>query len=650
MGNKLLVVIVLVVAVIGGYYYATQMRGDIASDQQALSPAEIAQNMAVAPQSQPPSVAVQLPAGSVVGQLKENTALAMSVYPKSFDPAIEAVVGLHKRLQATQVWSKLNLEEHYANAFAEIESELNTILDELKPQDGSTQFPENLLDTVWRTLKEVSFALNPDGMALEGGARLPAMLVTLQFTDNEIPNLINTKIQEELEKEGGRLKNDSASFEVVDKEQGLYRFEVTKPTDNGGTEMDFKGLTRMAGDQLMFGLFMESFDAALAGDTKSALTNSARWNKLSTGLLERPALVFFMNPDLWIKYMGEYSQALEGAGQGFDSPEMKEILDAAWGSLLEIVGSMSFNDGIENRSCVGIKPDSPYAKLYAKLLEAHKRDTSAGGSSMGSLINDRSLFGLRIATRVIVLGLESAKQQFETMASAVSEGNTPVPGTEMAAELPNTFGEIQAALDRFGFKHVGVLINAPVGGPMPEAVLLLESGKLAKSEVLGALAEALGTLSVNGGLPLQAQQMQASDGTPLLQLQFGPQFQLVGKALENGSVVLGMNEFGLNAYEQAMVSGQTTYLDGFKSVTAKHQEEFRTGDYFAFLNTKAILQMLAPMAPMMLQANPDMNLTPNDIDEIIALLSGQFAAVQTTRPSSDPSFYCAEGRITQLMD
>jgi fructose-specific component phosphotransferase system IIB-like protein len=627
MKRALAILIALVVVIAAAYYLVYAPRQETAPT--STLPASVNQE------------ALQPLAPGLADKLSENTLLFVSVTPRKLDAVINYLANFYSRAMQTRLAQKVGYPQQIEQAFMQ-----GMISDLTEPDAQSPQAQERVAEikqgwekikAVWGALGEINVAVSGSTFVSAQGRELPKILAQVNVLKPEaaadLSNFLDQQVlkgQPQMQQGELTLRKGSAP--------GLYDLQVQKP----GQQVELSALLQIMPAKINFLVGAKDENEFYA---TPALAASSNWQRLQQMRRADNWLFSYLGREQIANYLDKAMQAMPQDQTRGDAEMLRRMTIDQWKDLSALAYALNAAGGMGAASCFVMRPGSAMDQAQVKAFAA--RQGAGAKSQVEKLISARSI----IAVRALMLGADSYLDYFLNL----WKSSLSLPSGDKTY-VDTLFERIKSEYQTFGFKEFGLVINAPAGLPVPEVGIYLGEGKLAGEEALRKLAALIDEISASGPANANAQAPMkmaelttGSQGQTLLQINAGGAaggMPLVGSAAANNSLLFGLSEIFISEADKALTSG-TGFLSGTLAAKNPAVAQLAAADYYWYLNSQPAIVALKSFIPLLAMQAPEKQLTPEDFDQALDLITGAVILTQNTK-RDESGVVCAEGRLDKV--
>jgi len=571
-------------------------------------------------------------AGSRLAEVRDDVLAVSELRPQHVKPFVDFLLSQWQRLSATALWKRYDVGNFLKQQF---EEGFKRDTGEGAPRDSEKELQNfySLMASMhqfFTDMKSGFVIVSRKTFAVKDAAVIPYLLFELSFASGEIPTAVSKYLDSELLKGKESLTQPNASVVRSATATGV-RYAIEFRPD--GVPPIPSSLV-VDGGRVEYRLGASDDAAFFVSNGSPALVSTDRWKKLAALSQDTDAWQSYVEPAALMKMITDLFTAMGDA-----PPPLENTGFAVWKEMDGMLISANLYGGLKARSCVAVRSGSELEKTYDKVFAA--RGSESAPHKFRYLLGDRSILGVQ-------LNMGGVAQSLEVIAKYIEQSMAAAEPAQIA-ELQETIARVQQFINEFGFREVGLLMDGPAGMPIPEGGLYLGSGKIAAGEVLAKLEASLTSMVSQLGPEAGVKISRAKNAAGHELLHIGKEdggMELVGMALEDGSVLFGLNELYLDGGAAAL-RAKKSKLDSFNLKASGLDAILPGAEYYMYLNTEPAFVALRPFLPMVLSQQPGTDVTPGDVEEILNLLSGALVTSQKSQRQSK-EIVCAESVVATL--
>lgn len=587
-------------------------------------------------------------ADSLIKTLNSQMLMVGMINPRNIDPAVNQFQSFREKFTKTKLWTKLNLDAMIASQIGESSG----------PVAGMPTSPAEFFELVrneWKGIKEVVLAVSRTTTPIEGPTddpiNFPKILLALNFGDQSTQNRIKEIVSSQIPKGENTLTQDALT--LVRSKENPDHYDVSVKSPFGAPLF---GSIEFSGSQgfVTFGTKQKAdFFTSKAGGSSDAapLVDSEVWQQAQVSILPQSGSLVFLD----VKGVTDVSKDIQKAVSLGEDPNFQgSFVDQTLNEFGTVGFSSNFSDGVKFRAC-GSTTNPESTSRYRAMLNWSKADNGSE-TSASNLITKDTIFSSTISGHFIQAYLDNAISMYKVTSYDELQKSAEkfTPETKRMIENYLVLNKLSKANP---IRNISFVINAPqtlgmesiMGGPPPvDSNVLIEFKSAMTPTNFTKLVNKIITLftadSEDDHIP-SAKVAQASEGLTgeVIQLSDGVAQQFFGAPISENSLLFGKSQASLLESKKKIQQPSTIVSD--EALNTKGLKELRSSaGVSSFLSTMPLVQLLHTLAPQALSmAPPEMQLSIEDVKEVLNLLNVQLLGVQNTSQASE-EVYCSDMR------
>lgn len=535
------------------------------------------------------------------GNVSDRALFALSIDLAGFEPVLKWATRLEERIRKSSALKKLGIEPKGSLA-DEIGSLPKHILQAFRQKDAPPEVQAVLSEVIALvgTMKKAVFVVSRNLVGKDAVKRFPAVGLSLTATSED-------HAIEMLQKLEGALKSSPLPLAVTQESPTSLTIAQVNPVSNE----TYAARVNRSGENLTLTVGGESAPTLFVEDSSKGLSAHSDWQEMKKAALPAAAVSWVFDS----KELNEISDRLFTSYNISD--EQKALFHQQFilplNDLGRTLGSLNFDSGIQSELC--------YNSPFEGGTKTEKSDTL-------KLINDKTILAFRFGQSVVekfLAKMDKLEEQFKSQEKSEREYKV--------LTLLKGFHE------SLGVKEASLVLDAPSFGFQPGASLLLFSSKDGNpvQEAYSAgkqVAEELGYSEE--ALPFALTEM--SGGKSVISIPISPLFQLTASEYGNGSLLisslpyrpgLNLTEVSASFFEDSVeLSPLLQNLGDGGKATVKNA--LLKSDTSMIFRTKPLLEIGRSFLPFLNQ-NPNMQLTPKDIEDLMDFLDIRLISLASER-------------------
>ncbi|MCB0339113.1 MAG: hypothetical protein KDD53_05895, partial [Bdellovibrionales bacterium] len=323
------------------------------------------------------------------------------------------------------------------------------------------------------------------------------------------------------------------------------------------------------------------------------LKTSAGYSALSRAFVRDAGLSYYVNQDLLKKFPAELAKIVAELDET-PNPALNMYLGAAKnGASSKVAGVLSFGDGIRMTQCVDYTGYPETKKIYETYF-SQKKSVMDRPSQFYPLILGNSFVASRFSGPLLLAGLDSLKQVYDE--KTLSEFSGDAEAQQILASL----SEMESFIRDQQFDEVGILVNAPQFGFVPEVSLLFGHANNSGNDLLKELHKTLGEVKIGGFNGANVQLSTGDTGEELLRIDISPSVSLSAIAIGEKSILLTSGQ-SLLFMAPSLLTKDESFLDSVKLRGNSIRELYSSSESFSYVNNAALVNVARPFLGMFAQ-------------------------------------------------
>ncbi len=575
---------------------------------------------------------ISVATGSRLAEVRDDVLVVSELRPQHVKPFVDFLLTQWQRVSATALWKRYDVGSFLKQQF---EEGFKRDTGDGTPRDSEKELQNFYalmasMHQFFTDMKNGFVIVSRKTFVVKDAVAIPYLLFELSFTSGQIPTAIGKYLDSELLKGKESLTEPNVSVVRSTTATGVryaieFRPEGVPPIPSALV---------VDGGRVEYRLGASEDAAFFVANGSPALVNTDRWKQLAALSQDTDAWQSYVDPAALMQTVNGIFTAL-----GEPLPPLENTGFAVWKEMDGMLITTNLYGGLKGRSCVAVRSGGELEKAYDKLFAA--RGSERAPHQFRYLLGDRSILGVQLNMTGIAQSLEMIAKYVEQSMAAAEPAQV--------AELQETVARVQQFINEFGFREVGMLMDGPAGMPLPEGGLYLGSGKVSPTEVLAKLEASLTSMTNQLAPDAGVKISRAKNAAGRELIHIGKEdggMELIGMALDDGSILFGINELYLDGGAAAL-RAKKSKLDSFNLKASGLDAILPGSEYYVYLNTEPAFVALRPFLPMVLSQQPGTDVTPGDVEEILNFLSGALVISQKTERQSK-EIVCAENVLATL--
>lgn len=562
-----------------------------------------------------------VPVDALAGKLAQRSLLAIDVLPRNVDTMLAPLFDYYQRAAETKLWKRLHpdvmLKAGVEKAVAEIPG-LGTLtgLGAVAP----SEIPA-LVKDLWASLTEVAFAVSsatikveaPDGKVYN----VPPIAVFAKFATAEAAKKYSDRLFQSI-----RLFKEKAAAEgFVISEPSPGTLEVNATV--AGKNETYSALLAFKSQQIVF--LAGTKDPQSFIEPEGSAPTSAE-SMMVRSWLPDTALAGSVRTDALLALAQHSLRTMTPSGGKLQQElgRMIKLLRVYKGIKLTTYSMGVGGGAYRKNTCVELVPGAPLGK------------TSAGESGKPGSVS----VAAQLADAESVFVSDYPISALQRSWKVFQEEQLFPGGPDANEEGAKAFAKVNRVPPKLGFQSASGVIATPPTGSMPRFAVLLTGSALTGDALLDEFVKSGNELVMlarpqHGGTASEsvAVKLDRSGPTPVLRIEAGI-IRVIGQLAGDNALVFGLDPFLLSKISEKLKG--PARLDYLFGRNPRVKDDVTSATYVTLIDVGLALNMLKPW--VIGGMSSQVNLTPEELDEIIGLLSA--SVISTQRVERDGNVLC----------
>lgn len=505
-------------------------------------------------------------------QIDAGTPLAISLYPRHFEPIVERFAAFIDKLVQTQLWKELTKGRLGAKLQENPEIQKQLADSSLPAFDQlSGEVIRDLFENTLGSLEEVFFAIGPHLSEGVEGLVLPELLLGLRFQkelkdSSKLVAKLTQSVEPLLCTQNTTQPSELLTVDTSPKEtkiafssRKLEGFSSERPLSKSGKFL------RLQSAQLKDAAALAWFNY----DGMRALVQSLG-SSVSPAAIER--IKKDCKDQAFSKHLDDLGPMFEGAQAAMEQsfPRGAEAL----------FSTIAVSSNFHTRICQAIAPDSSHFGFLSSLKRA---DSTV---SLQHTVSDKTVLSFTLDGSYILQQIEILKHTYDE--EVLKEVRMD---QDLEAVLQN-LEALEKLIHRYDLSQIAFALNLQGLMSLPSAGLILEHRK-------GSSASLLEDLSIRAGAFFQPSPFEFDSELSVLRVNILPQLQVTGQVLDSGRIIFSSTPPLKDRLEKLLAEPtQETYLHRFRVGEEPIDEILQGTDYTVYFSSAPVLEYFKGLIPL----------------------------------------------------